>query len=230
MKPPLEMPTDFYSQVEFDILRVDYSAPEGSGRQGGVQAGFPLFYAVYTLDVVGPDETDEIIAFKDQARGQTRRFLGRDLTRPYPKAYPRGFAGMTRPDASPFDGTATAWSEAINADGDSLVTLEGLPAGFELGKRDYIGFHWVATSADIAGLTWHACVRVNVVGIADGDGTVTVTCNPPIPDAVPAGAVAYLNQPACVMVLVSDQTKLGPIGKRLALQSGQLGGLQDIRV
>jgi hypothetical protein len=148
VKPPLEMPTELYSQHEFELQRVDYSAPEAAGRIGGVQAGVPLWMGVWTLDqVLCPEESDEVRAFMAQIRGATRRFLGRDIGRPYPKAHAGGFAGMTRPDASPFDGTATSWSEAITADSDSQVTLRGLPVGLTLGVGDYIGFHWVATEA-----------------------------------------------------------------------------------
>lgn len=229
MKAPLEMPTDFIAQVGFDLQRVDYSAPEASGRVGGVQAGPPLWIASYTLDTLGQAESDEVRAFKDRMRGQIRRFLGRDVLRPYPKAHSRGFAGMLRAGGGAFDGSATAWSEVITADGDSEVTLEGLPIGLELGLCDYVGFHWVATSTEVAGLTWHACVRVNVAGVTAEDGTVTITCEPPIPSAVPPGATAYLNQPACVMALVTDQTKLQAVGRRLAIGGGQIVGVQDIR-
>jgi hypothetical protein len=229
VKPPLEMPTDFYAQVEFDIQRVDFAAPEASGRMGGVQSGFPLFYGIYTIDTVGQAESDEIRAFKDRMRGSGRLFLGRDLLRPYPKAHSGGFAGMTRAGGGAFDGSATDWSQVITADGDNQVTLEGLPAGLDLGLCDYVGFRWVATDPEVAGLTWHACVRVNVRGVADVDGTVTVTCEPSVPLAVPAGATAYLNRPACVMRLIPDQTKLQAVGKRLAIGGGQIAGIQDIR-
>jgi hypothetical protein len=229
MKPPFAMPTDFYSMVDFDIQRVDYGSPEAGSRVGGVQAGFPLWIGTWTLDVVGPDESDAIRAFKDRCRGATRRFLGKDFTRLYPKAYSFGFAGMTRPDASPFDGSATDWSETITGDSDSQVTLEGLPEGLELGTGDLIGFHWVATEDSVAGLTWHAIVRVDIGGTADETGTLTVTSEPPVPEAVPADAIAYLNEPACVMALITDQTKLQAIGKRNAIGGGQIVGLQDIR-
>lgn len=229
MKAPLTLPTDFYAQVDFDIQRVDYSAPEVSGRMGGVQAGAPLWIGTWTLDVVGPDESDAFRSFKDQMRGQTRRFLGQDLTRPFPKAYPAGFAGMVRAGGGAFDGTATSWSEAIAADGDSQVTLNGLPVDFELGIGDYIGFQWAATETSVAGLTWHACVRVAIGGVANGLGSVVVTSNPAIPSAVPVGAIAYLNNPKCVMALVTDQTKLEAIGRRNAIGGGQIVGVQDIR-
>jgi len=229
VKPPIEMPTDYYSQVDFDIQRVDFGAPEASGRVGGVQAGFPLWLATWTIDVVGMDESDAIRAFKDSIRGATRRFLGRDLVRPYPKAHPGGFAGMLRAGGGAFDGTATDWSEVITADDDSEVTLEGLPVGLELGQGDYIGFEYAATEDSVAGLSWHAMVRVVEGGTADALGIVTVTSEPPVPSAVPEGAIAYLNQPACVMALVSDQTKLQAVGRRRAIGGGQIVGIQDIR-
>ncbi len=230
MKAPLEMPTEYFSAVDFDIQRVDYGAPEASGRVGGVQAGFPLWLASWTIDVVGPNESDAIRAFKDSVRGATRRFLGRDLVRPYPSAYPGGFAGMLRAGGGAFDGTATSWSEAITADDDSQVTLNGLPAAFEMNKGDYIGFRWVATEASVAGLTWHAMVRAVEAKTASGAGVLAgITCEPPIPAVVPGGAIAYLNQPACVMALITDQTKLQAVGRRRAIGGGQIVGLQDLR-
>lgn len=229
MKAPIAMPTDFYAQVDFDIQRVDYTEAEASGRVGGVQAGFPLWLGNWTIDVVGQAESDAIRAFKDSARGATRRFLGRDLTRLYPKAHSGGFAGMVRAGGGAFDGSATTWSEAITADEDSQVTLNGLPVGLTLGQGDYIGFSYVATEDGVAGLTWHALVRVVVGGAASGGGVLTVTSEPPVPSAVPGGATAYLNQPACVMALLTEQTKLQGVGRRLAIQGGQIAGIQDIR-
>lgn len=229
MKAPLEMPTDFYAQVAFDPLRVDYSAPEAGGRVAGVQAGFPLWTATWTIDVVGRDEFDALRAFMDQIRGATRRFLGRDILRPYPRSCPSGFAGMAKAGGGAFAGAADDWSEVITADGDSQVTLQNLPAGLELSVGDYIGFHWVATESSVAGLTWHACVRVVEGATADEDGNVTVTSEPPIPSAVPNTATAYLNKPACVMTLVGNKSSLGPIGRGFLSQGGQLVGIQDIR-
>lgn len=229
MKAPLEMPTDFYAQVQFELQRVDYAAPEAAGRVAGVQAGFPLWSATWTIDVVGPDELDAMRAFMLQIRGATRRFLGRDLLRLYPKLYKGGFAGLNRAGGGAFDGTATSWSEAINADGDSAVTLENLPAGLVLSQGDYIGFSYVATESAVAGLTWHASVRIVTGGTADAEGNVTVTSEPPVPSAVPAGATAYLNEPACVMTLVTDSSSLPAIGRGGVAQGGQFVGIQDIR-
>lgn len=229
MKPPLQMPTSGVSQQQFEPLRVDYAAPEAGGRVGGVQAGFPLWAAAWIIGRVGARKSDEFRAFLLQLRGATRRFLGRDLGRPFPLEHAGGFGGMTRAGGGTFDGTATGWAEVITADGDSEVTLEGLPAGLVLSTGDYIGFTWLATEAAVAGLAWHAPVRVVTGGTADGSGTITVTSEPPIPSAVPVSATAYLNEPACVMTLVADQTKLGAIDRRLAIGGGTIAGIQDLR-
>ena len=230
MKAPLEMPADVYLQHEFELQRVDYMAPEAGGRINGVQAGFPLWQASYSVDsVIEVDQSDAVRAFVTQLRGATRRFLARDISRPYPKAHCEGFDGMTRAGGGAFDGTADAWSEVITTDGDSEITLENLPADFTLGQGDYIGFTWTATEASVAGLTWHACVRVVEGATTDAEGSVTVTCEPPIPSAVPSDAVAYLNEPACVMALIAERSSLQPQGLLLTIEGGQIAGIQDIR-
>lgn len=229
MKAPFEMPARGAAGQYFELQRVDYAAPEAGGRIGGVQAGPPLWSGLWSLTDMTVARSDEWRAFFARLRGATRRFIGRDRKRPFPKAHASGFGGMTRAGGGAFDGSATAWSEAINADGDSQVTLTNLPVGLVLSQGDYIGFRWTATEASVAGLTWRAMVRVDVGGTANGAGSVTVTSEPPIPSAVPAGAVAHLDNPGCVMVMVAEQSDLEPVARRGAIRGGMLAGIQDIR-
>lgn len=229
MKSPIEMPTSGASLQSFEIQRVDFAAPEASGRIGGVQAGFPLWAGEWTIGRIGTDRSDDFRAFLSEIRGATRRFLARDLARPYPKAHISGFSGMTRAGGGSFDGTATSWSESIDSNDDSNISLTNLPTGFTLSKGDYIGFRWTATESAIAGLTWHALVRVVVGDTTDVSGNLTVRCEPPVPSAVPGTATAYLDRPACVMALIIDQSKLDPIDRRLAVRGGTITGIQDIR-
>lgn len=230
MKAPIEMPSAGFVMQQFEIQRIDYGAPEAGGRLNGVQAGFPLWSGIWTVGNTGRDRTDELRAFMAQIRGATRRFLARDLLRPYPKAHLDGFAGMMKAGGGAFTGAATGWSENIASDGDCEITLENLPEDFTLDLGDYIGFSWVAEESSVAGLTWHALVRVVVGGTtADTTGNVTVTVEPPIPAAVPSDAVAYLNEPACVMALVGDQSALNAVGLLSILRGGQITGIQDIR-
>lgn len=229
MKQPAAMPTMYVAGQSFELQRVDFASPEASGRLGGVQAGFPLWSGVWTLGRMPLSYSDGWRAWFAGIRGATRRFIGFDLGRLYPVTYPSGFAGMTRAGGGSFDGTATSWSETITTDGDSQVTLHGLPAGFVLGQGDYVGFHWAATETAVAGLIWHAPVRVITGGTADGSGNLTVTSEPPIPSAVPGTATAYLNNPGCTMTLDLANTNLGPLDQLLTITGGQISAVQDIR-
>lgn len=230
MKAPLSMPNEAVALQYFRPLRVDYQAPEASGRIGGVQAGFPLWRGVWSLTRMEIETSDAWLAFMDNLRGATRRFLGRDYARPYPSQYPDGFAGMSRAGGGSFDGTATSWSESVNSDDDQTVTLNGLPANFVMKIGDYIGFSWTATDTSVAGLTWHALVRVIEAKTANGSGVLSaIKVEPPISSAVPGSATAYLNEPKCVMALVLDQSELDPIDVLKSVQGGTITGIQDIR-
>jgi hypothetical protein len=226
MKAPVEMPTLYVAQQMFALQRVNYAAPTADGRVGGIQAGFPLWSAIYTLGRMPEDNSDEWEAFIDAQRGAARRFIGRDLKRQYPKLYPDGFG-----DFSPFTGAASSWSAAIDSNDDCQLTLHlgSDAAGLILSQRDGIDFRYSATEDAISGLAWRAFVRVTVGGTADGSGDVTVTVEPAVPDAVPDDAIAHLDQPGCIMTLVPDQTNFEPIDRLYSIKGGQVVGVQDLR-
>lgn len=231
MKAPLTPPSSGASLQEFEIQRIDYAAAEAGGRVGGVQAGFPLWQATWTIGKLGEDKSDEWRSFDAELRGATRRFYACDKRRPYPKAHLGGFARMTRVGGTPFDGSATSWSQAIDSDGDCIVTLHGLPAGLVMSTGDYVGFKWSATDDPVAGLPW--CTVARVVrgggGMADATGTLTLMIEPPIPPAVPGTATAHLDNPQCVMTKITDQSKLNPIDRRGAITGGTVVAIQDLR-
>jgi hypothetical protein len=183
--------------------------------------------ATYTLDVVGPDESDAIRAFKDQIRGATRASSAATSPASIPRPTAAASPAWSAPDAAP----STGRHGLVGGDHRRRRQPGDAPraAGrFTLGQGDYIGFHWVATEASVAGLTWHA-LRARCRRRGRRRRRHHRHVEPPIPSAVPAGAIAYLNQPACVMALVTDQTKLQAIGRRNAIGGGQLVGIQDIR-
>lgn len=226
MKAPIEMPTMYVAQQSFQPQRVDQLSPEANGRIGGIQLGQPLWGAAYTLGRMPEDNSDEWEAFLDDIRGQTRRFVAFDLKRQFPKLYPDGFGAF-----GAFTGAASSWSESVNADGDSSLTLHlgSDAAGLVLSKRDGIDFRYTATETAIAGLAWRHYARVTVGGTADGSGDVTVTINPPMPTAVPSDAIAHLDNPGCVMALDSKNSNLGPIDRLYSINGGQIVGVQDLR-
>lgn len=226
MKAPISMPTNYVAQQSFEIQRVDFVSPEASGRLNGVQAGFPLWGAIYTLGRMPQANSDEWQAFGRNLRGATRRFIAYDLTRLYPRDYPDGFGAF-----GAFTGAASSWSQTINSDGDARLTLNlgAAAAGLVLNQGDNIDFRYNATETAVSGLAWRALVSVTAAATANGSGTLTVTVEPPVPDAVPGSAVAHLDQPGCVMALVVDQSNFGPKDRLYSINGGQLVGIQDIR-
>ena len=219
------------ARVIFDIQRVDYAAPEASGRQGGVQAGWPLWLARYEIDRSDPDSADLWQAFFDRMRGRIRRFYGIDPKRRLPKLYRFGFGGLVRAgSATPFTGPATSWSQAIDANGNALLTLNGLPAGLQLSVGDMIGFRWDAAGAGAGNMMRRTIARAVLPSTATGAGQAQVMVEPPINTAlVPAGAVAHLDNPAAVMQLVPEDSQLGPIGSGGILAGASITAIQDLR-
>lgn len=225
------MPTSGMALQEFELQRVDYTAPEAGGRVGGVQAGFPLWAATWTIGKIGEGKSDELRAFVAELRGAIRTFYGFDLRRQYPKAYPQGFAAMTRVDGSPFYGNAASWSSAIDASDDCLLSLTGLPSGFIVSTGDYVMHRWDDTDYPAGNQQRRTVSRVirDGGGTADADGKLTIKVEPPIPSAVHPLAVADFANPCCVMRIVTAQTKLDAIDRRGAIRGGTIVAIQDLR-
>ncbi|MEM6265889.1 MAG: hypothetical protein AAF707_00060 [Pseudomonadota bacterium] len=214
------------NRVRLQVERVDYAAPEASGRQGGVQAGWPLWSARFEMDRIDPVSADQWCAFVDRLRGRINRFYSYDPTRTFPLAYPSGFAAFAG-----FAGAAASWSQAIQADGSAELTLTGLPVGLALGLGDYVGFKWDASGA-AAGSYERRTMARNVGGaaVASSAGEMTVTIEPPVNTAlVPASSIAHLDRPQCVMQQVPEETELGPTVEAGIMSGATIVGIQDLR-
>ena len=228
--PQPETPSGI-ARVRFDIERVDFGAPEASGRQGGVQAGWPLWSARYELDRSDPDSADLWQAFFDRMRGRMRRFYAIDPKRRMPKLYRFGFAGLLRAGTStPFTGAATSWSQAVDSLGDARMTLNGLPAGFQISVGDMIGLRWDAAGFAAGNMMRRTIARAVLATNATGAGQAQVMIEPPLNTSlVPAGAIAHFDNPAAVMQLVPEDSELGPIGTGGVLAGGSISAIQDLR-
>jgi hypothetical protein len=218
------------ARVSLEPERVDYAAPEASGRQGGVQAGWPLWTATFELDQVDGDSADMWRAFVARLRGRQRLFLAIDPTRRFPRAAPRGFADMVRAGGGAFDGRALGWAQNIDADGNAAIGLTGLPANFALAAGDFIGWKWDAAGSVAGSYDRRTMARVVVPAVASAGGGVTATVEPPIDTlVVPPGAVAHLDNPACLMRQLPDRSSIGAIGAGGALSGATLAAAQDLR-
>lgn len=218
------------ARVNFDIERVDFGAPQAGGRQGGVQAGWPLWQARFELDRVDPESADLWRAFFARLRGRIRRFYSWDVTRPFPLKYRGGFAGLNRAAGGAFDGSALGWSQTIITGGDARLALTGLPVGLEISVGDYIGFKWDAAGAAAGSFERRTMSRAVLATTAGGGGVAQIIVEPPIdPRVVPAGAIAHFDNPRCVMQLIPEESELGPIGTGAALGGGAILAIQDLR-
>lgn len=204
--------------MQFELQRIDYSSPETSGRMGGVQAGWPKWSMRLSLTAMRFADADRLRAWARRLRGQQRRFLGGDSWRPYPRAHAGGFRNMLRAGGGAFDGSATDWSQAIDPHGDAQLTLEGLASGLILGPGDYVGFKWASGDAVPGTFDRYAMVCANSDARADAAGALIVEVDPPVPTIVPPHAVAYLNEPVCLMKLM-DGTQM-PANERGWAESG----------
>jgi hypothetical protein len=218
------------TRVSMEPERVDYAAPEASGRQGGVQAGWPLWVATWEIGRVDAASADMWRAFVARLRGRIRPFYGADITRLYPRATPNGFAGMNRAGGGAFTGGALAWAQTIDGDGNALLALTGLPAGLSLALGDYIGFKWDGAGDAAGSYRRRTMARVVSPATASGAGAITVIAEPPLDTrVVPAGAIAHLDRPCCVMRQITDKTKLGSIGGGGSLSGATIVAGQDLR-
>lgn len=227
---PIEMPAYAMKQQIFNPQTVDYVSPTGAGRVDAVSAGNALWAAQWTIDDLDEADGDAMAAFLDRMRGAQRSFLGRDQKRLYPKAYPAGFAGLTRAGGGAFDGSATSWSQTIDSEGDATIQLTGLPAAMPLSIGDYIGWKWDASGAPAGSYQRRALCRVIAAASANGSGTINALVEPPLATlVVPVGAIAHLDRPACVMKIISGQTQIGSVGAGNALKGGTIAAIQDLR-
>ena len=216
---PLSLPAEGIEANRFEPLRMDFLAPEMSGRVGAVAGGWPLWEAEYQLGGMTEEAADGISAFKDALRGPQRLFYGRDLARPYPRAYPTGFAGMTRAGGGSFAaGTASSWS--VNTARD-VLTLNGLPASFVISRRDYVGFSWTT-----GGQQRRHLVRAMEAVQASAAGVAVVTVEPAVHPVVPGAATSRLANPDCLMRL-TPETRLGAVDLTGAI-SGVIHAIQVI--
>jgi hypothetical protein len=229
---PIEMP-ELWRLQYFEPQAVDYLSPEAGGRLGAVAAGTDLWIGQWDVAKIGARRSDALRAWEAQLKATRGTFLGRDHARPYPLEYVHdGFVRMTSPDgAAPFTGAASGWSQAIDGEGVAQLTLEGLASGLILQTGDYVGFRWDSADADAGASDRRALVRVlDGKWLANGAGTITVPVAPAVPVlAVPEGATAHLDRPACVMRLTPADKRLGGIDRRLAVTGGTIAAVQDLR-
>lgn len=223
--PPLAMPAAGPGALTFELKRVDRLSPSAGGRVASVASGWPLWYGRYTLGKgVGAKNSAEWRAFVDRLDGSGRYFLGRDYRRPYPLAYlDTQLAGLARAGGGAFDGSASSWSRAVDANGEPALNLTGLPANMILSLGDYVGFRWTTSGEER-----RALVRISAAAQASSGGVAALIVRPAVHLVVPSGAIAHFDNPACLMRSIPGETELGDVDRNGSI-TGVIAGLQDLR-
>ncbi len=209
-----DLPAYAVGNVRFWLQRRDLRASDASGRNAGVQLGFPLWMAEYETVALTDLDAQLWGAWFKRQRGAIHQFRATDPSRWYPYAYrPRpGFAGG-------FPGGWNGEASTYTFSGDrSTVTLT-IPSGIVLTAGDLIGFKWSSN-------TKLALVECMTGGTSSG--TLAVDVDPAVPTAVPSAAsgTAYLFKPAFLARLMPD-TELGALSPD-GQSSGKLTAQQDI--
>lgn len=217
---------------EFEPQEVNAIAPERGGRLGAVTLGFPLWRAKWELSGnLTRSASDEWRAWMVRLRGSQRSFIAHDRDRLFPRAYPNGFAGMNRAEGGAFDGTAAAWSQSINSDGEAFLTVTQLPAFFSFARGDYAGFRWRSNGAVTGVYDRFTMARIVTPGPSDNVGGISgLQIEPPVPTlVVPETAQLHLNRPGCAMRLVPGASSLGALDRRQKISGGTISAVQDLR-
>lgn len=222
---PRAMPSAGAAAQRFEINRFDHLSQTAGGRLYGLSDGEPLFQLTLRLGDMSTGEADAWRCFVDAQRGPLLAFLGRDLKRPYPRAFPDGFAGLTRAGGSdPFDGTVLTWS--LNGTRD-VLSVTGLPEDFPLTLGDLAAFQWETSGSAFSFDARRALLRIVETVTGDEDGAASFAFEPPLFQEVPEDAVLTFAEPDCLMRLVPGQQDLGDedtIGSR----GGRIVALQDL--
>jgi hypothetical protein len=161
---------------------------QAGGRSQAKDLGPPLWRASFTtapiaLASVGPAEAALI-----DLGGSAGSFLAYDPRRPYPQAHADGA----------FSDTATI--KALDGGNAFMMSLAGLPVGFQLTPGDYLSFDYGAEPSRALHVVMAA------PGPADGSGdTASFRVAPAIRLGALSGASVTLKRASCEMILEPGQ-------------------------
>lgn len=205
---PRAMPSTRVLRHYFEPEPAQSSAPESSGRGVSIALGETLWQMKLDTTPASEAEFDLWRAWLASLRGSQKLFYGRDMYRPLPRAYPQGFADLTRAGGGAFDGTSASWSVAGDA-----VTINTLPASFRMQHGDYIGFQWDTDKRSLH--------RALEDASANGSGVGVWTVEPGPSPSIPNGAVVNLVRPTCTMFLTSRDADREHKSRRISFEAMQ---------
>lgn len=206
----LTYPRPFLPRLFSAVFELDegvVQAPEQGGETPAARMGMPRWTLQCQTSLLDDRKLGQVRAWLDSLGDGLFEFYAHDPKRPFPLAYPKGFAGMERAGGGAFDGTFTSWSVDVETRG--LLSGGGLPENFEFAEGDMAAFEW------INGGPRRFLVRLLEARTANEDGEIAgLPFTPALPDFTPLDAVLNLDKPSCIMKLI-------PKSKQVPLQAGE---------
>lgn len=181
---PRDVPVSrFKTGSRFWLERQATKAPTRGGLVQVAELGSPLWRVRYETPPLQGATGAAWEAWLDSLRAGAKTFKAVHPFLRYARAYPLGYAGMTKHGGGSFDGTAVLQAVATALD---TVTLSGLPSSFVLTAGDLLSFAPAGTK--------QAMHRV-VEGGAASAGVLTVAVEPTIKPGFTLSANVALGSP-----------------------------------
>ncbi len=141
---PLSIPSWLkgWARCEFDIDKNVEIAPTGGGDLA-FDMGNDLWIVDYQTVRLQPDQVEDFRSWLKLLEDGLQTFWGYNVRRPYTKAYPNGFSGLTKAGGGAFTGSLSV--TAVNSDNKTL-SLGGLPANFTVDAGTGIAWDYNGTA------------------------------------------------------------------------------------
>ena len=176
-----------------------------------IQLAPPIWRASYSVETLDREDTGTWEAWLHSLRAGLRTFKATPPKGRWPRAYPRGFTGLTVSGVA-FTGSGTLTAIGTNRD---EVTIGSLPVGFKIALGDWFSLNVGSR---------HHLHRFVEAATASGSGVVsTVSIEPPLrPNAVTSTAALFA-APYCEMVLSGDwSSRRNGAGASISFEAAQV--------
>jgi hypothetical protein len=185
--------------------RQEYSMQAG-GTPRVADIGPPIWMAKLQSSELLNDDAVDAAALVNAMGGSLGTFYVWDVRRQYPRLDPDGS----------ILGSSSVTISAVTA---TTISLDGLPAGYQIKRGDKLSFDWGSPAH-------RAFHEFSEDGTANGSGVLPATAvNPPIRTGATVGTAVTLKQPAAEMMIVPgsyDFPSAGPVTSVISLQAVQV--------
>lgn len=204
---PLSFPAGaLFATAQFNLNVTEAVNTTRSGAIQVMQLGDPLWSAEFETIPLTGEERALWQAWKVALRGSIGTFLCSDPEKAYPRAYGAAVLALTRAGGGAFDGVATLTTATA-----FMLSLSGLPSGYQASAGDMLAFPWNGS---------RALHMVMESAVASEAGLITVSVEPAVrlSPAPTSGAAVDLVKPSCLMRIMPGSWEAPAAAERRAIR------------